>query len=225
MENRNLSNIVYEKILADIVELRIEPGAFVLERNISEGLGVSRTPVREAIKRLTQEGWLVAEDRKRPYVKGFTLEEGAALFQFRKMAEMFALNWAFENGMERFLAGRLDLQIRKMQEVAEDNVRFIRADVEFHTEIVRTMNNDYLTRAWHTVAEQIVRVAIYGMDQTRTVDKIVDEHEAMVQCIWGNKRDDAYNVLSLHHELIFAGIERKLIMYDSEFADEGRISS
>ena len=141
MGNFNLASKIYQKILADIVELRLMPGDFLLERNISEKLGVSRSPVREAIKRLIQEGWLIAEDRHRPVVKGFSLKEGTALFQFRRMAELFAIDWAFDNGLAKNIAGQLDLYSRKMREAAEDQVKFIRADVDFHTAIINVTDN------------------------------------------------------------------------------------
>lgn len=210
MKARNLANVVYEKILSDIVEMRLRPGTYLLERDISEQLGVSRTPVREAIKRLHQEGWLVAAERKRPYVKGFSLKEGQEIFQFRNMAELFALEWAFENGLERVLAGQLDLQLRRMAEVQEDRVEFIRADIQFHTAIIETVGNAYLSRAWATVAEQIVRISIYSMDYARTIEAIEGEHGAMVESIWKNGKDYALRMLKSHHDQIFAGLERQL---------------
>jgi DNA-binding GntR family transcriptional regulator len=211
MGSFNLANKIYQKILADIVELRLVPGDFLLERNIAEKLGVSRSPVREAIKRLIQEGWLIAEDRHRPIVKGFSLKEGTALFQFRHMAELFALDWAFENGLSKNLAGQLDLYIRKMREVAKEQVKFIRADVDFHTAIVNAVDNEFLTRAWITVGNELVRMVIYGMDYFRTVDKIIDEHENLIQSMWENDRMAAAQMLILHHENIFEGIKRQLL--------------
>lgn len=210
MENRSLAIGIYERILTDIVELRLEPGSFLIERDISEQLGVSRTPVREAIKRLTQEGWLIAEERKRPFVKGFSIEEGKAVFQFRDMAESFSLGWAFDNGQARALAGQLDLQMQKMQTVQNDPIRFLRSDVQFHTTIIDLVGNEYLTRSWNTVGTEIVRFAIYSMDHLRTVDRIMDEHEILVQNTWENKKHEAIHMLHAHHDMVFAGLERTL---------------
>lgn len=210
MESKNLSNVVYENLKKDIVELRLTPGTFLLERELSERLGVSRTPVREAIKRLTQEGWLVAADRRRPAVKGFSIEEGRALFQFRHMAESFALRWSFENGMARVLAGQLDLRLRKMLEAREDSIRFLRSDIQFHTTIVETVGNEYLSRAWSTVGEEIVRISIYSMDYARTIEAITEEHESLVTSLWENRKEEALETLRGHHDKIFAGLERQL---------------
>jgi DNA-binding GntR family transcriptional regulator len=211
MGNFNLANKIYQKILADIVELRLVPGDFLLERNIAEELGVSRSPVREAIKRLTQEGWLISEDRRRPIVKGFSLKDGTALFQFRHMAELFSLDWVFENGLAKNLAGQLDLHIRKMREVMDVQVKFIRADVDFHTAIVNAVDNEFLTRAWFTVSNELVRTAIYGMDYLRTINKIIREHEDLIQYMWENDKIMATRMLILHHENVFEGIKRQLL--------------
>lgn len=210
MENRNLANVIYEQILKDIVELKYAPGSFLIERDISEELGVSRTPVREAIKRLTQEGWLIAEERKRPIVKGFSLHEGAALFQFRNMAESFALNWAFDHGKARALAGQLDLELQKMNEVRNESIPFLRSDVQFHTTIINNVKNEYLSRSWQTVGEEMVRVAIYSMDYSRMIETIMGEHEVLVQNIWENRKDEALAMLHDHHDKVYAGLEREL---------------
>ena len=210
VENRNLASIVYEKIRDEIVELKVPPGAYLLEREISERLGVSRTPVREAIKRLTQEGWLLAEERRRPIVKGFSIREGRDIFQFRNMAESFALSDAFDRGMERMLAGQLDIHLRKMVETKQDSIRFIRSDIHFHTAIVYFADNRYLSRAWSTVAEEIIRISIYAMDYARTTETVVGEHEALLQHLWNSEKERALSVLIGHHDMIFAGLERQL---------------
>jgi DNA-binding GntR family transcriptional regulator len=214
LENTNLANFIYEKLLNDIVELRLAPGDFIIERYVSEMYEVSRTPVREAIKRLTQEGWLVAENRKRPRVKGFSLGEGRALFQFRNMVELFALNWAFENEVSRRLAGALDVHIKNMRKAEGNRVSFLRSDVSFHTEIISTVQNDFIYKAWYTIGNEMIRTALYGMDYQRTTDKILNEHEALIRCLWENERQEAADTLIQHHKLVFEGIERQLSKFE-----------
>ena len=65
MEEKSLSAQVYEKIKGGIISLKYPPGSVLKERELSESLGVSRTPVREAIQRLSQEFWLVPGEGKR----------------------------------------------------------------------------------------------------------------------------------------------------------------
>ena len=216
VNTHNLASQTYEKILKDIVELRLAPGSFLLERDISEQLGVSRTPVREAIKRLTQEGWLIAQERRRPVVKGISLEEGEAIFQFRNMAEVFALEWTVDNGMARSLAGLLDQEIQKMLLLRDQPILFLRADVQFHSTIINQVNNKYLSRAWHTVGEEIVRYALYSMDYTRTVDTINNEHEALVQSLWENRKEETVQTLLTHHNKVMAGLKRQLLQFQTQ---------
>jgi DNA-binding GntR family transcriptional regulator len=210
LRSASLARSIYDELLADIVELRLSPGEFLLERKLSERLGVSRTPVREAIKRLIQDGWLIAEDGKRPVVRGFSLSDGRSFFEYRSMIEQFALNWAFENGESRRLAGQLDICARKMRKLESDKVGFIRADVNFHSEIINNVRNDYLSRAWDTVGNQIIRMAMFGMDYLRTTDKILSEHENLIVRMWENRQEEALDTLRGHHAQILEGIARQL---------------
>ena len=64
-KEQNLSSAVYEAIKDKIINGEFLPGSILMERSIAEEFGVSRTPVREALKRLSQEGWVDWEERRR----------------------------------------------------------------------------------------------------------------------------------------------------------------
>jgi DNA-binding GntR family transcriptional regulator len=206
----NLSTRIYESLKKSIVELKYAPGSLLQERQLAEALGASRTPVREAIKRLVQEGWLVGEDRRRVVVKALSLKSAKDVFEFRSMVEPFALTIAFEKGEARSLAGKLDFQIQKMASLRGDRISFIKADMVFHTLIVENTGNDLLTRIWKNISEEIIRIAIFSMDEARRTEIILSEHTEIVQALWEGRKDSVLEMLALHHRNILEGLERGL---------------
>ncbi|MEG1911875.1 MAG: GntR family transcriptional regulator, partial [Cloacibacillus sp.] len=67
-KDQNLSSTIYESIKERIINGDFLPGGILMERTIADEFGVSRTPVREALKRLSQEGWVDWEERRRAVV-------------------------------------------------------------------------------------------------------------------------------------------------------------
>ena len=94
-EKQNLSNVIYLDIKRQIVELRLLPGEVLLERTLASSLGTSRTPVREALKRLAQDGWILWQERRRAVVRDISIKDVQEVFMLRKMVETFAIRGCF----------------------------------------------------------------------------------------------------------------------------------
>ena len=95
-----LSDTVYENLRRQIVTGRLKAGQRVTEQHIAESEGISRAPVREALKRLDEDGLVTLVPRSGCYVRRFTLEEVNDILEIRKRLESLALEYAF---------GRFDL--------------------------------------------------------------------------------------------------------------------
>lgn len=205
----NLSTLIYEEVKKDIVEMRRMPGTYVLERQLAAEYNTSRTPVREAIKRLMQEGWLVGEDRCRSMVSELTDELCRDVFPVRNMIENYALSEAFAKGEGRSLAGKLDIEIRKMEALKDDPIALVRADLQFHTVIVEHAGNMILTRFWQSISDEVTRISIFAMDEQRQPDKIIEEHNRIVDALWNQNPDELVS-LDCHMNLILDGLKRTL---------------
>ncbi len=205
----NLSNFIYEKVKNDIVEMRRVPGSFVLERRIAEEFSTSRTPVREALKRLMQEGWLVGEDRCRSRVSELTELRCREVFAVRNMIESHALNYTFEKCSCRALAGKLDMEIKKMENQKDDPIAFVHADLHFHTVIVEHVGNRILTRIWQSISDEIMRISIFSMDEERQPERIIAEHNSIMEALWNENPQELIS-LDRHMNLIMEGLARML---------------
>ena len=205
--NGNLSTMIYEELKKDIIEMRLPPNTFILERQIAAKFSTSRTPVREAIKRLRQEGWLVGEVRCRNSVSDLNLTACREVFAVRAMIEKHALFETTAKGEGRPLAGKLDVKLNEMKSLKDDPIAMVRADLEFHYIMVEQVGNALLTKIWSSISDEVIRISIFAMDEQRKPERIIEEHEKLVEALWDHSPDlPAY--FDNHMNEILSGLAR-----------------
>ena len=210
-DKHNIASQIYDRIKSDIVELRLEPGAYFLEKEIAEALGTSRTPVREAAKRLEQEGWIFWESYRKARVKELTMESGREIFQLRRMIEPFCIDCIFQQGKSRVLAGKLDFFVQEMNEQRHDWYRFIHSDVRYHSTIVDEVGNAHLMRIWQSLSSEITRIAVFAKNEHRNTAQVIKEHNDLLQALWDMDREKTMARLASHYESISHFLEEKLL--------------
>src|ERR1043166_7834864 len=153
----NLSARVYAQIKNLILCNEVLPGQKLHHQELSERLGVSRTPVREALTRLVQEGYVSLLPNRGFTCKEIRLQEAEELYDLREALEAFAVEQAVENLTDRGLR-----QLSKKMQLYGEDVRkhFSRErliyDQDLHLEIVRLSGNETLEKALAQVFERII---------------------------------------------------------------------
>lgn len=204
-----LAGRVYEEIKTLIIELRLPPEAPLDERSLAEELGVSRTPVREALRRLALEGWVVWPERKQAFVRGITPDDAREIFAVRDMMETSAINTIFDTKEPRFLAGQLVPLAIHMRDSATDRVVFIKADMAFHSLIIEFTGNSRLYNLWQRISGEIMRIAIYSLYGKRKPELVYKEHEALIEGFWREDRERTIKEMHMHHEKIIQAYQEK----------------
>jgi DNA-binding GntR family transcriptional regulator len=153
----NLSARVYQQIKNLILCNEVMPGQKLHHQELSERLGVSRTPVREALTRLVQEGYVSFLPNRGFTCKEIRLQEAEELYELREAVEAFAVEKAIENLTD----DSLNQLRRKMNFYGEDvQKRFTRErliyDQDVHMEIARLTGNETLKNTLQHVFERIV---------------------------------------------------------------------
>ncbi len=153
----NLSARAYQQIKNLILCNEVMPGQKMHHQDLSDRLGVSRTPVREALTRLEQEGYVSFLPNRGFTCKEIRLQEAEELYELREALEVFAV----EKAIERLNAEALDELWRKMDRYGADvQRRFSRErliyDQDVHLEIARLSGNETLTRTLTQVFERII---------------------------------------------------------------------
>jgi DNA-binding GntR family transcriptional regulator len=155
--SENLSARVYTEIKNLILCNEVLPGQKLHHQELSERLGVSRTPVREALTRLAQEGYVSLLPNRGFTCKEIGLQEAEELYELREALEVFGVQKAIENMTD----AAVDQLAQKLERYGEDvSKRFSRErliyDQDFHLEIVRIAGNETLTKTLAQVFERII---------------------------------------------------------------------
>ena len=153
----NLSGRVYNQIKNLILCNEVLPGQKLHHQELSERLGVSRTPVREALTRLVQEGYVSFLPNRGFTCKEIRLQEAEELYDLREALEAFAVEKATEN----LTAAALDDFEMKLQRYGDDvQKRFTRErliyDQDIHLEIARLSGNQTLVKTLAQIFERII---------------------------------------------------------------------
>ena len=183
MDERPLSLQVYETIKRDIVSLKYPPGSFLRERELAESLGVSRTPIREAIQRLSQEFWVISGDGKKMQVRQVTAADVREIIQIRNIIEFAAIENLVTKGEPRVVAGQLDSILGEMKKTKEQYI-FTSLDLSSHTLIIKSMLNERILRFWYTVQEEVVRMGLMALRGKYRFEEVRSEHEVLVNALW-----------------------------------------
>ena len=188
-EYKPLRDVVFENLRGAIVEGKLKPGQRLMEVQLAEQLGVSRTPVREAIRKLELEGLVVMLPRKGAYVANMSLKDVVDVLEIRASLEGLAASLSAER--------ITDEDIKKLESIVEEFENNVdeskvekkkKKDVEFHECIFKSTNNKRLHQLINSLWEQVYRFRVtYISDYDSTVN-IVEEHKMILDAI---KRGDS----------------------------------
>ena len=200
------SDRAYNALREDIIEWRLRPGTVLAEVEQSERLGVSRTPVREALSRLTAEGLTTAAGGRGVVVTDISLESIDELFELRETLEVRAAALAAERG-EPGVFVELHAQLLLAPELLSDDDP---ARHEYYALVSRlddaidaAISNSYLAHAMRSLRVHLVRVRRLAADDSARLHAAATEHAAIAEAIAaGNPRlAEAATTVHLHRSL------------------------
>ena len=200
------SDKAYAALREDIIEWRLAPGTVLAEVEQSERLGVSRTPVREALGRLSAEGLTTAAGGRGVVVTDISLEDIDELFELRETLEGKAAGLAAERG-ERPVFAQLHAELLRAPEMLNDSDP-ARRDYyalvgRLDEAIDEAISNSYLAQAMRSLRVHLVRVRRLAADDDERLHAAAAEHAAIAEAIAaGNPRlAEAATTLHLHRSL------------------------
>jgi DNA-binding GntR family transcriptional regulator len=199
MKKVSLSEKVYDRIKEMLITLVFAPGSSLREQVLADILNVSRTPVREALQRLSYEGWVTVGEKKRVRVLPITTSCVDEIFQIRSLLEPFAAGETMAKGKSRTLAGRLDEVLGVMEQVTGDTIAFAMLDMRFHSLLMENVDNNRLYRLWRTLYEESSRLAIMNLTEDGRCGAVLEEHARMVDAFW--KKDESAIILAIDSHL------------------------
>lgn len=196
-----LRDVVSETLRQAIKDGVLKPGERLMEIQLAEELGVSRTPIREAIRKLELEGFVVMVPRRGTYVADISLKDISQVFEIRSALEELAAGLA----AERITPDELEYLERMLVEINEfiDKGEFdkiVDADVRFHDVLYHASRNTRLVEILHNLREQMLRFRSISMHYPGRLAATWEEHRQMVEHIADHNSTMARKVAKRHME-------------------------
>jgi DNA-binding GntR family transcriptional regulator len=211
-----LIDSVYARLRDLILSNVLRAGQKLVDRDLAEQLGVSRTPIREALGRLTMMGLVEARSRRGYYVRQYTAEEMTDLYEFRMILEVNAARLAAQNAEPTHIREFEDILIKTEELTANptNQAKTVELDLEIHHLIARASGNVSLHQAIHNLMDKVM--CFIWVDW---VDACFDpvsiaaahrEHKGLIERIIAKDADGAADQLGAHIENAREGLAAML---------------
>ncbi|AGA67625.1 transcriptional regulator [Desulfitobacterium dichloroeliminans LMG P-21439] len=192
-----LREIVFESLREAIINGVLEPGERLMEIQLADEMGVSRTPVREAIRKLELENFVVMIPRKGAYVAGVSHKDVADVFEIRSALEGLAAGLAAERAtdeeieqMERFLL------YHEGEEMSLEQI--VTSDTGFHALVYKASRNERLVQILDNLREQIQRFRATSLSVPGRLKDAIDEHRGIVEALARHDVEEAQVLANAH---------------------------
>jgi len=203
-----LSKKVYRALKERIIEEDLKPGEKILEVNIAEQLGVSRTPIREALRELAAEGFVKMIPNQGMVVSNISIEEIKEVLQIRKLLEGFAASIAAKK-INKGEIKKLEKIIEKMNiSISKDNV-LVYSDLngEFHNLILKVCGNKRLIKICTNLSGADHRFRIRALrDNSKRLKYSIKEHQKIVDALKRKDPEQADRLSQKHIENVLVNI-------------------
>ena len=203
----SLADKAYHEIRGLIVSLTLAPGAVIDERGLIERLGIGRTPVREALRRLAHERLVEVYPRRGMFVTGVDVRELARLSEVREVLEPEAARLAAERATD---VDREELAAL-LVELAAGGSELIDLDERIHRAVYRAAHNDLLEATLEQYYVLALRIWSIALDRAHELEEAVEEHRALLEAIQAGDGDRAAETMRAHVQNFEQAMHRVLL--------------
>jgi len=194
-----LREVVFNSMRDAIIMGKLKPGERLIENQISEKIGVSRTPVREAFRKLELEGFIEIVPRKGAIVKVLEKKDIEEVLQIRSVLEGLASRLACENMTLAELNKLKKIKKEFMDAVEKDNLDLmLERDVLLHDLIIVSSKNKRLVQMVNNLKEQIYRLRFTYLRDESSRQQIILEHSELVNAILSKDANKAEEISMRH---------------------------
>ena len=218
--HRSRADEVYEELKRNVSEFKLVPGDRFTETEISERLGVSRTPVRQALFRLQQEGFVEVLFRSGWRVLPFDFNQFEELYDLRMVLETTAAHRLCDDALKvnnSLLEALAAIWLVPADQRSSDTVQVAGWDEAFHCALVVAAGNGEMARVHRDVTERIRVIRRLDFTKQPRIDATYDEHAKILKAIQRKRGDQAALLLRSHIQTSQAEV-RKITLHQVHLA-------
>ena len=213
-----LTDNVYARIRALILANKLRSGQKLVDRDLANLLGASRTPIREALARLAMTGLVEARTRRGYYVAQYASEQMSELYEFRKILEVAAAGMAAQNATPTHLRKieRILLKLEKLIKSPKSPAKTVAIDLEIHDVVAQASGNGLLVQTIRDLMDKVVTfiwvdwahvLLAATPEQVATAQR---EHKLILCSILEKDAEGAASAMSAHIDKARQGLEEVL---------------
>lgn len=211
-----LSETAYSIIKNAIIRLELKPGAALFEDSLSESLGISRTPIRTALQRLSYEGLVDIKQGKGNYVTKLSSNFFLDVYELRESMEVLSVKLATMNRTSNDLKRMREI-LKKQSAIYDkpkfDHIKFLDLDYEFHIAISIATKNEMLIKHIAYINQTFARYLYFAKFDSR-VSTVLEDHLKILESI--DKQDIEWSKLVMKDHLL--GVKKCIV---NELLDMG----
>lgn len=202
-----LSNLAYQALKEMISNHRFQPGARLNVEGLAKEMGVSRTPVWEAVSRLEQEGLVKNIPNRGVFMDVLTPEQALQLYQVREVLEGLAARLAAQH-MSKVSLARMAANLEHQEAVVRDGdlVGYSRLDFDFHASVYTSCGNPYLQELLETLKNKMRPLTTHLVP---ILPDLYDDHAKLLEALQAGDPDRAEHAFRKHNQLMMGHIRKE----------------
>lgn len=195
----SLADQAYETMKHNILTLAYPPGMQLTEATLTKELGMSRSPVRTAIRMLQADGLIVTDYYRSMTVKEITDRDILEIYQLRELLEGNAFQLIFSSGRHEEYSYRIEEKVVRMFASASDIYAWEIADMAMHMEIISIYDNSRINHIYENNLSELIRMGLYSVKNGMRIPKTNDNLKKMILYIRKGNYEKAYSILKTDH--------------------------
>ena len=190
---------IYQILKKEICDGNFPPGQWLQEKELAEKLNVSRSPVREALKQLVDEGLAIEYPNKGVFVKEFTVKDIEEIYEVRILLESYAIKNSVKTITTSNIRELMEILHKLTKEYEKsDLASYIETDTQLHQYIITLGGNSIVSDIYKRIYSQSQQFRIYSLTTKRRFDDSVIEHKQVVENICSGNWKEADRVNKIH---------------------------
>ncbi|WP_435229381.1 GntR family transcriptional regulator [Pseudopelagicola sp. nBUS_20] len=197
---------IYQQLLAAIENGGLRPGDRLLETNLAQRFGVSRTPIREAIRRMEADGLVAHQPRVGAMVRVLTQQDIVELYEMRIVLEATAAQMAAKHISKSEIRALEHLNAQMMQ-AASDSHKVATFNRKLHYCILSAARNRFLARSQKSISHSLILLGKTTLESSERVKDVGAQHDAIIVALKSGEAETAAKMMRAHME---ASLEHRL---------------
>ena len=215
IDHTALSEKVYAVLKEKILKRELRPGEKVLIDEIAHQLGVSRTPVKDAVNRLAVEGLVEKVARRGTFVTQLTSRDVVELFDLRLLLELYAAEKILEKGKAELFLAEMGKCMANMEKAINgdeylDYEAFMSWDRDLHLSLIRLAANNHLLQIYQGLNIHIQIARAHYLNSVEGALQAQQEHEAIYEAFNNGNWEQVKKALSTHINNVKTGVLKSL---------------